>query len=148
MEVRLNKRQKMKQLFKLLGVKSNLTFKKLFKPAISKKILLHYLDELENKRPVLLDYKAQNDNALLAALMFHNPECSTKLILQMFGLKKMLETVTIRELRAIFSNYNKRSWYRLITDARKIKLPSQSPFGAIRKNLINFKPLQLFYDKH
>lgn len=62
----------------------------------------------------------------------------------MFGLKKILETVTIRELRAIFSNYNKRSWYRLMSDTQKIKLPSQSVFEVIRKNLFNFKPLKIF----
>jgi len=69
MEVRLNKRQKIKQLFKKLGIKSNLTFKKLFKPAISKKVLLHYLDELESKRSILHDYKPTSDKALLAALV-------------------------------------------------------------------------------
>ena len=53
MEVRLNKRQKIKQLFKTLGIKSDLTLKKLFKPAIAKKVLLHYLDELESKRPLI-----------------------------------------------------------------------------------------------
>ena len=70
MEVRLNKRQKIKQLCTKLGIKANLTFHGLFKPAIAKKILLHYLQELESKRPALLDYKAKNDDALLAALMF------------------------------------------------------------------------------
>jgi len=46
MEVRLNKRAKLKQLFKNLGIATDLTFKKLFKPAVSKKVLTHYLDEL------------------------------------------------------------------------------------------------------
>jgi len=35
MEVRLNKRQKIKQSFNKLGISADLTFKKLFKPAIS-----------------------------------------------------------------------------------------------------------------
>jgi hypothetical protein len=35
MEVRLNKRQKIKQLFKTLGIEADLTFQKLFKPASS-----------------------------------------------------------------------------------------------------------------
>lgn len=43
MEVRLNKRQKIKSLFKTLDIKSDLTLKSLFKPAISRKILLHYI---------------------------------------------------------------------------------------------------------
>ena len=43
MEVRLNKRAKIKQLFKKLQVNADLTFKKLFKPAIAKKVLMYYL---------------------------------------------------------------------------------------------------------
>jgi len=124
MEVRLNKRQKMKQLFKTLGIRPDLTFKKLFKLP-------------------LLAYKADSDKALLATLILHNPGCGKDLILQMFGLAKLLETVTIRELRAIFSNYNKRSWYRLMNDVRKIKLPIQPQFWAIRACLQKFKTLRL-----
>ena len=88
MEVRLNKRTKIKQLFKALGIKAELTFKKLFKPAISKKVLLHYLDELESKRPLLLDYSVINSKALLADLIMNNPEMSPKQIMQLYGLKQ------------------------------------------------------------
>jgi hypothetical protein len=107
-EVRLNKRQKIRQLFNKLGIKSDLSLKSLFKPSISKKILLHYLDEIENKRPPLLDYKAANDKALLADLIFNNPELGTKKILQMYGLSKALETINIRELRNMLSKQNQR----------------------------------------
>jgi len=73
MEVRLNKRQKIKQLFNKLGISANLTFKKLFKPAISKKVLLHYFDGLESKRSTLVDYKAKNEKTLLVDLILNNP---------------------------------------------------------------------------
>jgi len=53
----------------------------------------------------------------------------------MFGLKRILETVTFRELRTMFSNYNERSWYRLMSDVNKIRLPMpQSTFGVVRKH--------------
>ncbi len=144
MEVRLNKRQKIKQLFKTLNIKADLTFKKLFKPAISKKVLLHYLDELESKRPALLDFDITKDKTLLVDLIFNNPNLGPKQILQMFGLKKILETVTFRELRTMFSNYNERSWYRLMSDVNKIRLPMAQPtFGVVRKHLMKFRPLRL-----
>ncbi len=144
LEVRLNKRQKIKQLFKALGITSNLTLKSIFKPTIAKKILLHYLDELESKRPILLDYGATNDTALLVGLVLNNSEIGPKQIFQMFGLKKALETINIRELRVIFANYSARSWYRLMSDVNKLKLPmSQTPFGIIRECLVKFKPLEL-----
>lgn len=136
MEVRLNKRVKIKQLFAKLNIKADLTFKKLFKPAISKKILLHYLDELESKRPPLLDYKTTNDRALLADLIFNNPDSSPKQIMQLFGMKKVLETMNIRELRMIFAKYNARSWQRLIAEVNKVKLSTaNNAFSIIRKNI-------------
>lgn len=143
-EVRVIKRQKIKQLFKTLGIKSDFTFKSLFKPIISKKVLLHYLDELESKRPALVNYKASSDKALLAALVISNPELGPKQVLQMFGLKRVLETVNSRELRVMFAKYNARSWYQLIADANKVRLPTaQSPFTILRDRLMKFKPLKL-----
>ncbi len=144
MEVRLNKREKIKQLFKSLGIRAELTFKKLFKPAISRAILLHYLDELESKRPMLLDYKARNDKALLAALVCNNPTFTPKQLLILFGLRKAFETMDVRELRVMFAKCNQRSWYRLIADANKARLPNtETPFGVIREYINKFKPLSL-----
>ena len=144
MEARLNKRQKIKQLFAKLGIKADLTLHGLFKPAIAKKVLLHYLQELEIKRPAVLDYKAKSDEALLAALCINNPELGPKQILQMLGLKKALEFVTPRGLRVLFARYHKRSWYRLMADAKKVKFPiPNSPFAVVREQLIKFKPCKL-----
>ena len=144
MEVRLNTRKKIKQLCTKLGIKANLTFHGLFKPVIAKKILLHYLQELESKRPALLDYKAKNDDALLAALCFNNPELGPKQILQMLGLKKAFEFVTPRELRVLFSRFHARSWYRLMADAKKVKLPiTNSPFGIMREQISKLKPCKV-----
>lgn len=143
MEVRLNKRPKIKQLFKTLGIKTNLTLKGLFKPSISKKVLLHYLDELESKRPALLDYKALNDKALLAALVLNNPTFGPKRILQTFGLAKALDVANVRELRGMFGNYSQRSWARLMAEAKDVILPgAQSPLGVIRRHVEKFASLK------
>lgn len=142
MEVRLNKRHKIKQLFKILNIHADLTFKKLFKPAISKKILLHYLDEIESKRSILLDMSTTNDKALLAELVLNNPALGPKRILQMFGLKKAFDAMNAGELRTIFSRHNARSWSRLMTEMQKITLPpSSSPLSNLRKQLIKFEML-------
>jgi hypothetical protein len=144
MEVRLNKRQKIKQLLKKLNINSDLTFKSLFKPLVSKKILLHYLDELENQRPILLDYKAASDRALLAALIINNPERGPKQILQLYGLKKALEAVNIRELRGMLCKSSQRSWYRLMAEVNKIQLAGViRPFSILRKCILKFKPLRI-----
>ena len=144
MEVRLNTRKKIKQLFRKLGIKSELTFKKLFKPAIAKKVLLHYFDELASKRPPLLDYKPANEKALLADLIFNNPELRLSKIMQLFGLKLALAIMSPRELRTMFAKYNQRAWYRLMSDANKVKLPIvQWPLEIMRKQLVIFKPLRI-----
>ena len=143
-EARLNKRSKIKQLFKTLGIKADLTFKKLFKPAIAKKVLVHYLDELESKRSVLLDYKPKDDKSLLTALIINNPTLSSNKIMQMFGFKKALETCNTRELRTMLTKYNQRSWHRLMADVRKVKLPVyQSSFEILRGHILHFKALKI-----
>ena len=107
-------------------------------------MLLHYLDELESKRPPLLDYKATNDKALLAVLIFNNPDLSAKRILQIFGLTKALESMNMRELRGMFAKHNQRGWHRLMDEAKNIKISdAQSPFGIIRERLIKYRHLKL-----
>ncbi len=126
MEVRLNKRQKIKQLFTKLGIKSDLYLKSLFKPAISKKVLLHYLDELESKRPALLDFKSMDDKTLLTALILNNPDLSAKKIMQVYGLSKALTVINLRELRSMFLKENLKSWNYFVSETQKIKLPAKT----------------------
>ncbi len=138
MEVRLNKRQKIKQLFAKLGIKADLTFKKLFKPAISRKVLLHYIDKLEQNRPVLLDYKTNNAKALLVDLITNNPNLRPKQVFQLYGLKHALDCMNPRELRMMFRHHNARSWNRLMSDVKKVRLQrGQNLFEIIKRKLIN-----------
>jgi len=144
MEVRLNKRQKIQQLFQNLKVESDLTYQNLFNPSISQKVLLHYLDECDGKRFPLYDYKKTTDKALLSDLIINNPKLSAKKTLLLFGIKQAFDTVNPRELRAMFGNCDTRTWYRLAEEAKEICLPkAQSPFAVIRDNLTQFKPLRL-----
>ena len=116
----------------------------MFKPAIAKKILLHYLDEIERKRPLILDYKAPNDKALLVDLVLNNPDMSPKQIMQLYGFKQALNIMNPRELRTIFARYNKRNWYRLIVDAQKAQLPhAPSPLRNLREQLMKFEMVKL-----
>jgi len=144
MEVRLNKRQKIQQLFKKLKIRSDLTFQKMFKPAISKKILLHYLDEIEKKRPLLLDFRKISTKSFLGELIFNNPKLGASQVFQVLGLKFALEIATLRELRNLLSHCNKRSWYRVMATFKKIKLPiPASPLKVIKEQLLKFKPLRI-----
>jgi len=94
---------KIRQLYNRLGIKATLTFKKLFKPTISKKVLLHYMSELESKRPFILDYQVADDKEFLSALIINNPELSLKRIVELYGLKKALKVVTLHELKTMLN---------------------------------------------
>lgn len=150
MEVRLNKRQKIGQLFRSLGLTSELTYKNIFNDTVSQKVLLHYLDEIESKRLSLFDYKPTNPKTLLADLIVQNPHLGLKRVIQLYGLKQIFDTVNPRELRSMFGTYSQRSWYRLIAEAKIIKLPATtSPLALAREHLNTFVPLKLvdFQDK-
>ncbi|MCR4330217.1 MAG: hypothetical protein NUV65_06770 [Candidatus Roizmanbacteria bacterium] len=150
MEVRLNKRQKIKQLFKTLGIQSVFTFKELFNSDIAKQVLIHYLDEIESKRLLLFDYKPTSSKSLLADLIINNPNIGIRKTIQLYGLKQIFDSTTPRELRNMFSKYGQRNWYRLIAEAKAIKLPtSQSPLKVVLEHLNKFEPLKLvdFQDK-
>jgi len=144
MEVRLNKRQKMKQLFQALGIETDLTFKSLFSQKISQTVLLYYLDTLESQRPKLLDYKPKTTKELFADLIINNPHLKPKQILSLFGLKMVLDQINPRELRSMLGRYKPRNWYRLMAEVKAVKLPATpSPFHVIREHLIRFTQLRL-----
>lgn len=142
MEVRLNKRRKIQQMLKKLNIKAQLTLKGLFKTSIARKVLLHYLDEIERARPQLLDFKANNAKALLVGLIFSNPNASPRRIMQLYGIKLALEHISVREFRTMLGPHNKRSWYRLMTDVNEVQLKqAPKPFAVIRDCLIKFKAI-------
>lgn len=144
MEVRLNKRQKIRQLFSKLSIQTELTLKNLFSTTIAQQVLLHYLGEVESRRLPLFDYRQTSSTSLLADLIINNPNIGVRKTIQLFGLKRALDNSTPRELRSMFGKYGQRSWFRLIAEVKKIKLPtSRSPLGIIREHLTDFVPLKL-----
>jgi hypothetical protein len=150
MEIRLNKRQKIGQILRNLKLNDDTTFKSLFDANTAKLVLLYYLAEMEIKRPLLVNYRASNPEALLSDLVVNNPKLGPKRTLQLFGLKYALDNVNPRTLRGIFSNYGQRSWYRLMADANHVQLPvKENVFAVLHAHLNQFEPLKLvdFQDK-
>lgn len=144
MEVRIGKRQKIRQIIKSVGIETEPTFKTLFSSGLSQKILLSYLHELESRRPPLQDYHSNKPKELLADLIVNNPSLGLKRTLQLFGLKQAMDVISMREIRQIFKSYSDRSWYRLVSEANQVRLPiAKDHFGIIRTYLANFTPLKL-----
>jgi len=58
-------------------------------------------------------------------------------------LKYALESATLRELRNLLDHVDKKSWYRIMSDVKSIKLPiKQSPLLVMRESLEKFVPLR------
>jgi hypothetical protein len=144
MEARLNKRQKICQMFEKLKINSELTFQDVFDARNAQLVLLHYLGEMERQRPALLDRAYSDPQALLADIVVSNPSLGVKRALQAFGLKQALDKIGMRELRKMLSKFSNRSWYRLVQDIKQVKLAKRNDtFGVIHKQLLSFTPLKL-----
>jgi len=143
MEVRLNNRQMTKKLFAKLGIESDLTLHQMFKQSISKKVLLHYLNEIKNKRPKLLDYKVKDTQTLLEDIVISNPQMTPARVFQTLGIKFALNSVDNREIRTLFAKKKKAYWYRLNSDIKKVNLETnQNPFLVLDEVLNNFLPVK------
>lgn len=146
MEVRLGNRQKIRQILKQIGLKVEVepTYRNLFNQNIAQKVLLHYLDNIDQARPTLVDYAPKTPSELLAELAINNPTLSSTRILQIFGLKQALNSLNIRELRAILGNRKPTTWYKLMAVVQKLNLPTRpNPLAVIRNSIQDFKPLKL-----
>ena len=62
--------------------------------------------------------RAANDKALLADLIFNNPDLIKKNIADVWIIKA-LEIINMRELRGMLSKQNQRDWNRLMGDTKK-----------------------------
>lgn len=143
MEVRLNKKQKLIQILKRIGITYEPTFQSLFKRETAQKILLHYLDEIEQGYPSLLAY-TEEPKDFLTDFIINNPKTGLRKTIQMLGLRTILGKTGIREFREITKRYGNKSWYRLYAETKKIRSPKVvNPFAVLRNSLEDFKPLKL-----
>lgn len=144
MEVRLNRRQKLQQVLKAVGIDNLPTYQSLFKREIARKVLLYYLNDIVMKYPPLFTYQNDNPKELLTDLIVNNPKIGLKKVLQMVGLKVIVDKIGIREFREITKRYNQNNWYRLYKEIKSLTFPNMTdPFKPIREAITDFAPLKL-----
>lgn len=149
MEVRLNKKQKLIQILKKIGINEQPTFKLLFNKNTAQMVLIHYLEEIEAGYPSLLAYTANDPKSFLTDFMLQNPQAGLRKALQMLGLRLFLINNSIREFREVTKRHDKTNWYRLQAELRNYTYPQQeNPFELLRKSIDDFKPLKMadFYN--
>jgi len=144
MEIRLNKKQKLIQILKKIGINQEPTFRLLFSKEIAQKILIYYLNEIEDGYPTLLLFDPKDPKGFLSEFMIHNPKAGVKKAIQMLGLRVLLDQVGIREFRELTKRKSRQSWYNLNKEMKGLNYPQEvNTFGILHNALTEFKPLKL-----
>ncbi len=145
MEIRLNQRQKVRQVLKSLGYDFEPTFQNLFKKEIAQKVLLYYLEEIEKHYPKLLFFEPKSNKDFLAHFIIDNPKVSVKEALLAFGFRKILEELNTRELKELFKKHSKSGWYKFFARVNSYKYPKNTldVFKPVRNCIEQFEPLKL-----
>lgn len=144
MEVRLNHRSKIRQILRRIEVLVEPTFSNLFKRDITQKVLLYYLDWLEDGYPKTLLFKPKSTKDFLAQFRIDNPRATFTQMVAAYGVHKALEELSSRELRKMVSRYQTRSFCRLMGRLNSYSYPknAQSPFEIIKADINRFEALR------
>ena len=145
MEIRLNQKQKIRQVLKKIGLEVEPTFQNLFKKEIAKRVLLYHLNQIEDAYPKVLYFKPKSAKDFIAQFTIDNPQTKLKDPFTAFGFYKALEEIPTREIRELLKKYPKRAWYRFYEEINNFIYPKTSIpiFGTIRNSINEFKPLKL-----
>lgn len=143
-EIRLNKRQKICQILKLIGKEVEPTFASIFNQDTAKKVLLHYISEIEEAYPPLLTYQYDSPKKFFTGFLTANPKIKLTPALKMLGLRALLDEIGIREFREMTKRYGNSAWYSLNKEMKGFgKTDEVSVFSLLRKQVTDFEPLKL-----
>lgn len=145
MEIRLNQRQKIREILKKIGVEIEPTFGNLFKKEIAQKVLLYYAAQIEDDYPRLLYSKPKSAKDFIAQFIIDNPKTKLKDPIMALGFYSALEEVSTREIRELLRKHSKGVWYRFFRQINSFNYPksNSSAFELIRNSINEFKPLKL-----
>ena len=146
MEVRLNQRQKIRQVLRKIGQEVEPTFQNLFKKEIAKKVLLYHLDQIEDGYPKLLYFQLKSAKDFLAQFVIDNPKAKIKDPFTALGFYQALEETNTREVRELLKKHPKNSWYRFFRQIDNFSYPKNALpiFEPIRNSITKSKPFKLF----
>lgn len=143
-EIRLNKRQKISQILRLIGKDIEPTFADIFSQDTAKKVLLHYISEIEEAYPPLLNYQYDSPKKFFSGFIRSNPNTKLTLPLKMLGLRVLLDEIGVREFREMTKHYGSSAWYSLNKEMKTlIQTDEPSVFSLLREQVNKFEPLKL-----
>lgn len=144
MEVRLNKRDKIKRLFKELDIETELDFQNMFSKSISQKILLYYLEKIRSSYPSIVSSKI-NSEQLLMRLISEYPKMKLRKVLMVLGAKALFDEIGVRAFREIIKGFGTRGWYSLRKELKDLVFTSGNDiFQNIEDTIVEGKKLICF----
>ena len=116
----------------------------LFRNGIAQKVLIYYLDEIEEGYPKLLLYKSNNPKDFLSHFIMQNPKAGLSKAIQMLGMRILLDEIGIREFREITKKYGSSNWYNFNKELKGLNYPQgTNAFHTLRTAINEFKSLKL-----
>jgi len=143
-EIRLNRRQKINQILKKVDKEVEPTFSNIFNQDTAKKVLLYYINEIEEAYPPLLNYQYDSPKKFFTGFLTINPKVKLTLALKMLGLRVLLDEIGAREFREMTKRYGNPVWYSLNKEMKNLSnVDEPSVFSLLRKQITDFEPLKL-----
>ena len=144
MEVRLNQRQKIRQILNKINLKTEPTFQNLFSKEIAKSVLLNQLRQIENSYPKLLFFKPNSAKDFIAQFIIDNPRITIKDPFTAYGFYKAINEVGTREARELIRQHKREGWYRFFRQMNNYSYPKNAlpVFEPIRNSISEMKPLK------
>lgn len=143
-EIRLNKRQKINQILKKIGKEVEPTFTNIFSKDTAKKVLLHYINEIEEAYPPLLTYQYDSPKKFFERLLIANPKLKPTQALELTAFRALLEEIGVREYRQMTERHGSYYWYSLNNKMKNLSHRDEaSVFSLLRKQLTDFVPMRL-----
>ena len=143
-EIRLNKRQKISQILKKISREVEPAFTNIFSQDTAKKVLLHYLSEIEDAYPPLLVYQYDSPKKFFEGLLIANPKLKPTQALELTAFRALLEEIGVREYRKMTERHGNYYWYSLNQKMKKLNYTDEiSVFSLVRKQITEFEPLKL-----
>jgi len=149
MEVRLGSRQKLRQILSKIGLDIEPTFSVVFKQEVAQKVLLHYLKEVEDNYPPLLNYQYNNPKQFFSDFLISNPKTKLSSALKYLAMRVLFEEIGVREFRQLIGRYSSSAWYGLNKEMKHLRRSEdKSIFSLLNESIINYQPLRLLDFQH
>ena len=144
MEVRLGKRQKLRQVLKACETQIEPTFANMFQLNIAQRVLRYYLASIEQKYPAILHYPYNDPERFLADFLIANPNRRLDSAWKYIGLRVLLDKMGAPALRQMLGRHRQSVWHSLQADMKKLANPNKtSVFSFLLEKIDQYEPLRL-----